>query len=151
MSIIEIPEGMIRAAEQAYSDTGKIKRSVEAALRWQSENPPVPTEEQAQSIRKEVYFYPGDHRALMAKWVRRMYLAPEPELVWYRKVGDEYIPFTPDAETDATEAVKDLLVSDKPMYDDSFGVCPPIPFGKFPTAIVNAMIIRAYRRGKEDR
>lgn len=92
---IVVPEEMLKAAWQAVS--GKMKErievgdhngvpelyvariSVEAALRWLTENPIEPTEEQAQYMYdgKNGVGHAGTIRYCMIEWQRRMFLAPE--------------------------------------------------------------------------
>ena len=87
-----VPEGMLEAAMRASMDTGlaigpstELLVPLEAALRWQSENPPVPTDEQA----KELWHRPrvlGNSepfaKVITRDWIRMMYAEPEvPEAV----------------------------------------------------------------------
>ena len=50
---------------------------LEAALRWQSENPQVPTEQQLSDMAADAHVCMDE---VIAEWQRRMYLAPEPEV-----------------------------------------------------------------------
>ena len=84
---IVAPKGMRKAVSSvpvfagiSYEQTVQIIDGVlSAALCWQKENPPVPTEVQMNCIREKFLYCPGDHRLLCAEWVCRMYDAPEPE------------------------------------------------------------------------
>jgi len=94
MSNYVVPEGMLKAARktegewlmsrsaQAATAEGCSDVVLAAALRWQSENPQMPTDEQLASMRHDLRFRPGvdfDIQKLCGEWLRRMYLAPEPE------------------------------------------------------------------------
>jgi len=78
-----VPKGMMEAASAAFRPIGGgAKEAVEAALRWLSENPIVPTDEQIHEM------YPSASEAgisftlvarFIAEWQRRMFIAPEPE------------------------------------------------------------------------
>ena len=78
---VVVPEGMYDAAMK-YQDSGiQCGAALEAALLWLSENPIVPTEEQAQYMYdgKNGLGHAGTIRYCMIEWQRRMFLAPEPE------------------------------------------------------------------------
>jgi ribosomal protein L37AE/L43A len=72
---------------------------LEAALRWQSENPQVPTEQQLSDMAADAHVCMDE---VIAEWQRRMYLAPEPEVDrvdFYVKGSDgEYRPWKPTEE-----------------------------------------------------
>lgn len=79
-----VPEGMLRAAGYAFmrclADGKYLNAALEAALRWQSENPIVPTNGQLWACEMAVS---GQGKgpfegcsAVIAEWQRRMYLAP---------------------------------------------------------------------------
>lgn len=130
MSKIKVPEGMWEAAKKAllesppsvYAERGASRICSEAALRWLSENPIVPTDEQIETEAiKQTGFYPNQSAkkeafVLGAKWAfehqRRVFLAPVPD---------------PD------EAIKDLLD-------------PLDPNNRF---LANQRILEAYRRGQQ--
>jgi hypothetical protein len=90
---VEVPEGMLQAGRAAYSgyvtaEEG-ARRILEAALRWQSENPVVPTDSQAYELSgigistdKRSISRTGivTTQGIVEEWQRRMYLAPEPEV-----------------------------------------------------------------------
>ncbi len=78
--------GLAAAMENAPEDLDPLAVALilQAFVKWQSEHPIVPTEEQMTAVRVSVGFYPGDHRQLMAEWIRRMYLAPEPSPIVQR-------------------------------------------------------------------
>ena len=85
MANIKIPEGMLKAAENAALSGMPMPRGgsllpkiLEAALRWLSENPIVPTDEQIHDM------YSRECEAgisftlvarFIAEWQRRMFLA----------------------------------------------------------------------------
>ena len=87
MAKISVPEGMINAAISASADYLRDNQSrdvhaqvvVEAALRWLSENPIVPTYEQYSDLSadstKYEYALPSMKYAAI-EWQRRMFLAP---------------------------------------------------------------------------
>jgi len=90
---IVVPEGMLKAAQDsrgAYADTNTrliLSRGLDAALRWLSENPIVPTLDQMQDLDEatlDVRPSSGDgyamSRARIVEWQRRMFLDPEPEV-----------------------------------------------------------------------
>jgi len=87
---VVIPEGMLQVGRAAYNayvtaDRGAIF-ILEAALRWLSENPVVPTPEQTKKLLATVQFGAGREidphliENLLLAWQRRMFLAPEPEV-----------------------------------------------------------------------
>lgn len=123
MSDIKVPEEMLEAGEQALhgkawpgTDEEGRRNTVmftaveaqdigaavlKAALRWLSENPIVPTDEQWKAINHERQWPDNAYRRrwLVVEWQRRMFLAPEPEpalkdLLWkanpYPNTGAEY-------------------------------------------------------------
>jgi hypothetical protein len=75
-----VPKGMFQAAKESFwmKTPESLEAALEAALRWLSENPIMPTREQAS------YMYDGHRGAhdetvqfCMTEWQRRMFLAPE--------------------------------------------------------------------------
>jgi len=143
---IVVPEGMLRAAWHAQLpadnptfewDEGDelnrkfYRRIFEAALRWLSENPIVPTLEQTESMRH--LFHITDkplsvYQNVAVEWQRRCFLAPEPEV---------------------PEDVKELLWADARCPDGIFYF--PVDDRKPYTSETlhhNEQIIEAYRRGK---
>ena len=83
---IKVPEGMLKATENAIStDASYFDREsiIEAALRWQSENPPVPTQEMAEALYADALANKAQNTHIASfvcvLWIRRMYLAPEPD------------------------------------------------------------------------
>jgi hypothetical protein len=95
MSEIKIPEGMLNAviiAIGSASDSWSRRcctTAAEAVLRWLSENPIVPTCEQIVDMDKRhgrnTFIIRGDggesFRDDIAEWQRRMFLAPDPEIL----------------------------------------------------------------------
>ena len=85
-SKIVVPEKMLKAASAAMrGPITNLSDFLEAALRWLSENPIVPTREQMRSISDAVNreFADADTEMiecmedLCIEWQRRMFLAPE--------------------------------------------------------------------------
>lgn len=79
---IVVPEGMLRSATAEgarWSDrNNSVIHELEAALRWLSENPIVPTPQQWKDIEESVpMFHIWDR---VGEWQRRMFLSPEPEV-----------------------------------------------------------------------
>ena len=99
-----VPEAGLKAAAKATTSLGgrldeqDVESILEAFIRWQSEKTPVPTEEQIAAYAKDLFPVFGLEAATRSKipgfaewWVRRMYLAPKPEvpeeindLLWQR-------------------------------------------------------------------
>jgi hypothetical protein len=85
-----VPDGGTQAARAAVADERHwplIWPILDAFIRWQSENPIVPTDKQANELWKIAIEQDPDknettHAAknLVMEFQRRMYLAPEPEL-----------------------------------------------------------------------
>ena len=87
-----VPEGMLTETEVAIVNSitsghnkswEMAKVALEAALRWQSENPIVPTDEQIDGMSVGNFSHGAGRRAVKrgaVEWQRRMYLAPEPVL-----------------------------------------------------------------------
>ena len=122
-----VPDGMLEAVNGAWDRFGgiglnnRIKVALEAAIRWQSENPVVPTGEQIRHIFGDYIGKPMTSWSLpsaLATWQAFMYLAPEPEV---------------------PEAVKDLLLP------------TDVENGFFKPEIMNERLIRAYYRGKDNK
>lgn len=115
---IVVPEGMLEAAASIPADPwyegnkrGEIEERLEVALRWLSENPIVPTDEQIRSMSEKVYgihiAYPENPviaeplmalaKEYLAEFQRRMFLELEPEVPEvadlvkdFRRDGDAY-------------------------------------------------------------
>jgi len=88
---IVVPEGMRKFVLDECADKCKYGGNsqsvatvslvaVEAALRWMSENPIVPTDEQVAEMKKKLVPVHPHWANIVAEWQRRMFLAPEPEL-----------------------------------------------------------------------
>lgn len=103
-----VPEGMVQAGATGWlaarGEDGKlnpmdVSRSVLIeALRWWSENPMVPTDQQLQEMRQAIPRNGLTYDSWVAvEWQRRCFLAPEPEV---------------------TEAVKDLLLEKSAWISD---------------------------------
>ena len=127
-----VPEEGLKAALEAWSVgyegsptlpmEKRIPTIIEAFIRWQSENPQVPNHEQTIALCK-VYEtqternYCQSVRDVAVEWVRRMYIAPEPDM---------------------PEAIKDLLC---PVFDHTGHK------GLVEGATHDMGILEAYRRG----
>jgi len=101
MKKIVMPEGMLKAAMDSRMETyghiagwseGMCSQVLRAALRWLSENPMVPTDEQMHQLRaSSTATIPANlWRDVVVEWQRRMFLAPEqddpdPEKTRYRE------------------------------------------------------------------
>ena len=123
---VKVPQGMFNAAMDCHNyipDHRIIRKELEAALRWLSENPIVPTKEQIDSMigsNSQLHWgwdtYWREHTsAWITEWQRRMFLTPEPEV---------------------PEAIKDLLL-------------PNIESGFFKPEIVNERLAEAFWRGQK--
>ena len=96
---VVVPDGMISACRKAWRDTDggfHDSREVsvvicEAALRWLSKRSPDMTQESIKRIADSIGINPIQAFDAIDLGVRRMFLAPEPEVKFFRKVGDEYI------------------------------------------------------------
>lgn len=87
-----VPEEGLKATVEAMKNPSGTKflsteqwasLGLEAFIRWQSENPIVPTEDQSEELRSNHYRDINSVsfvRSIVVKWQRRMYLAPEPEV-----------------------------------------------------------------------
>lgn len=126
----KVPEGMLDAAYGEYPWPADwtveqcVKKGVEASLRWLSENPIVPTDEQILEMEKlhqsdcslwNRFGSSNNHAYYCYEWQRRMFLAPpEPEVL---------------------EEIKDLLDStDDPIFNGW-----------------KKKILEAYRRGQRSK
>lgn len=119
---IKVPEGMLKAAREATRQWLLTEVALEAALRWLSENPIVPTDEQYSDLSAELvkynYSLPSMKFAAI-EWQRRMFLASEPEI---------------------PEEVRD------------FHAWAEVYFGSHPELEnIKDNFMKAYRRGKESR
>jgi len=124
-----VPEGGLKAAIKAadsVADDDDFLKALEAFIRWQSEEAPVPTPEQCAEMLQS-FALDGEARTggpvnraqarcIAKTWIRRMYLAPEPEV---------------------PEAIKDLLVSQ----------IAPLVFRSESGLGYNEAVTEAYRRG----
>ena len=121
-----VPAEGLKAAKQAGEEYLRDNQSsevyllyevLEAFIRWQSENPQVPTTEWLDEFNRvgEIKPFKDFRGAMIAAWIGRMYLAePEPEV---------------------PKEIKDLLL---PIAVES---------GFFKPEVVNERIIEAERRG----
>jgi hypothetical protein len=96
---IMVSEGMLSAAMVAvsgksWSQLGLVEKMLEAALKWLSENPIIPSIEQAVDMYDK--FPVNTTRNCCVEWQRRMFLSPEPAI---------------------PEEIKDLMM-DRPHSDD---------------------------------
>ncbi len=109
---IVVPSGMVEAAMDAtipQAHTNKERRNVylavEASLRWLSENPIIPTDEQVEEMRIKLVPVHPHWGNIVAEWQRRMFLAPELEVLEPIKDllcggGDAEAYFRPDIYND---------------------------------------------------
>jgi hypothetical protein len=82
---IVVPTGMLAAVCDArcVSHRSVVQVILEVALGWLSQNPLVPTSQQAQEILREHRRETGEwptHPEVCAMWQRRMFLAPKEEV-----------------------------------------------------------------------
>lgn len=89
---IVVPEGMLVSALAHYQNVSRaawsddmykvVRGTLEASLRWLSENPIVPTDEQWRTLNEERQWPDNSNRRRRSviEWQRRMFLAPEPEI-----------------------------------------------------------------------
>ena len=90
---VVVPEGMLNAVTNSrimipgmHAPWAEdiVLQILEVALRWQRDNPPVPTMEQINSIRQVNLNGPDEDiykpQFYCREWMRRMYDAPEPEV-----------------------------------------------------------------------
>jgi hypothetical protein len=105
-----------RGAPAALPDGAVITNKIlEAALRWLSENPRVPTDAQIEDMKIKLVPVHPHWSNIVAEWQRRMFIAPDPEVDrvdFYIKTPDgEYHPWKP------TEAQDEMRKS----FDTAFG------------------------------
>ena len=79
---IQVPEGMLKAIRGRYVGNDNCGRYIlEAALRWLSENPIVPTDGEAKAIWRDTGLCnevdDDELRCIVVEWQRRMFLAPD--------------------------------------------------------------------------
>lgn len=119
---IVVPEGMLRAAnkacekEMARLDPSKpigyivadamciTDQVIEAALLWLSENPIVPTMQQANEMATLTPLGGSFAQFSATEWQRRMFLAPEPEVP--EEIADLLVGVHPDVAPIALEAYR---------------------------------------------
>jgi len=82
---------IIKKVEQTSCQWPGLESILESALRWLSENPIVPSDEQLEAMiqqaRKIGDPYLGLWREVVVEWQRRMFLAPEPEYIGEEEIG----------------------------------------------------------------
>jgi hypothetical protein len=119
----EMQVAFVKAMQDRFGSVpGGTAVGLEAALRWLSEHPIVPTMEQATEMSDSGHPCVLDGVWYAIEWQLRMFLAPEPK---------------------APEEIKDLLFS-----EERKGL--PDPYVNEYTARVDARIIEAYRRGQKN-
>jgi len=131
-SRIVVPDGMLTAAMHAigipeqYKQTHQVNKALEAALRWLSENPIVPTDEQVKAIHHSATEAACTSKSILPffaiEWQRRMFLAPEPEI---------------------PEDIRDLI------YGDEVAATGLVKGGTFDES--NQRVLEAYRRGQKSK
>lgn len=76
---IVVPDGMLKAAIPFW--WVHMHSALEAALRWQTENPPIPTLPQLRAVEMAAAHEPNGSTGwlsdVLQEWVRRMYDSPE--------------------------------------------------------------------------
>jgi len=138
----KVPDGMLEAARMVHRGPAiftvsptTVREIVEAALRWLAENPIVPTEQQERALddawmRSKRDTLDMAHKFAHAsafgavEWQRRMFLAPEPEVL--------KVP----------EKIKDLLLT---VEDCMYGSAQTLENE------IRGKIIEAYRRGQQSK
>jgi hypothetical protein len=80
---IKVPDGMLKAVSENWpircmEDKAHVMATLEAALRWLSENPILPSPPQRINMSRE--FVTDKAWVLCEAWQRRMFIAPEPEV-----------------------------------------------------------------------
>ena len=151
---IVVPEEMLQAAMNSIRPNWAelVPPILQAALRWLSENPIVPTSHDVCSEMHRTINAKGYccyQSALLAEWQRRMFVAPEPEIdrvdFYIRSSSGEYIPFTPNegqkamlgimTEPEIPEEIADLMGADCITYGEG----------------IDKIIIEAFRRGQKSK
>jgi len=83
---VKVPEGMLKSVASTWEvsshaiSISQAEAIIDAALRWLSENPIVPTDEQVKDCWQGMnpnLSSMGLHRQLLVEWQRRIFLAPE--------------------------------------------------------------------------
>ena len=93
---IKVPEEMLAASIEAVCGSIPVaettilqhRAAIKAALLWQKEHPPVPTDKQAEGIYGMLFDSEGLHRGettrqICKQWIECMYDEPEPEVPGY--------------------------------------------------------------------
>lgn len=86
MNKIAIPEGMLKAAMDAGDPSSLLiiphRRMLEAAVRWLSENPIVPTDDQMLKLYEDMSVINDGHFTFrtVVEWQRRMFVVQESEI-----------------------------------------------------------------------
>jgi hypothetical protein len=171
---IKVPEGMLEAVYEKRSrtfcitDAQNIKVALEAALRWQRDNAPLPSAEFVAEFMKRGWSVPPlALRDFGCRYARRMYDAPEPEEKqeidhrWNVQIDgngqvcicrgnhersqgcqwEEWPPKPPVPEI--PEAIKELFWERNEEY--------PTEADRIATEGHNAGILEAYRRGQQSK
>jgi len=182
-----VPEGMLKAAvaglihcwDRIPKSTDYSSKQVqlstaacEAALRWLSENPIVPTDDQRAELSRLVpYEDSGNGKILSVACVefqRRMFLAPEPEVdridFYYKTSDGEYKLYeqAPDTNYFLIKKVHQntkIRFEEKPIIpsctvepgvpESVARLFEPNPCEKFMAGEMNQRILEAYRRGRD--
>ena len=129
MKKIIVPEFVLKAASDAWNATktgDRVTHNIaEAALCWLSENPIVPTQQQASEMWQVYVGLRGNAvdsiAGCMAEWQRRMFITPEPEV---------------------PEEVKDLLLDEN---------IPTADYSRPTRDYYNTQILEAFRRGQKSK
>ena len=139
---IVVPDGMLKAADEEIRLCSSIsstisdrtiaiiqKVTLEAALRWISENPVVPTESQLAEITAkakkrasdEPWSHSGEHWATFysVEWQKMMFVAPEGPSEDAKRIGQRMcgVTFTPQ---DADYLINQVILASAPGYVPPF-------------------------------
>jgi hypothetical protein len=176
MSKYIVPEGMLKAAVRVgpHGCESEIKRIIEAALLWLSENPIVPTPDQmdgcCDDIKGAKSLMMNVHEIAIhcsVEWQRRMFVAPEPETTMLGRSKDEWIQHIETLFSIASKgddipqnallyAWKGTVTNEDKKW--AYSTIPPEPeapeaikdlWDASPTPDTKRRTIEAYRRGKE--
>jgi len=130
-----VPEGMLKAAVNAYRDEPVLRSEkdtlyvLESALFWLAKNPIVPTEAMKKDIENE--------------WLTKK--AYQPELFWDWVFGAVQRRLFVESEPDAMAAVKDLLWEPKSRHTQLDRDLSPYDVAH------DADVLEAYRRGQKSK
>ncbi len=164
MKKILIPEAMRKAVESALDhldpEEFMFYPGLEAALRWLSENPIVPTDAQTKKIR-EAFFAQNDVNELikftLIEWQKHMFIAPEPNEEDHAaqkivSILEEHMAELGLTEEEKNAKTKQLVQFVQDLKKKEQSVVPDEIqdlWDSSPTPDTKRRIIEAYRRGVE--